>query len=362
MNFNQNTPTEPQAPIFKDVSDFIIETEDFTVSCITNIPDYEVLPPVLIENILYKGDNMLLYGPTKSYKSFLLLMLAIAIATGGEWLGFKCSEGNVLIIEFENGQAMTYERIKAILKENGINEDCLSRISIITLKKRADINTLVNGLIKNIPPQMYSAIIIDPIYKLLSGGESQAEIVDTVLSKIDELSKKLKTSIILSHHTKKEGQNYQNIIDRISGSGLIGRDMSALIGISSVSKKDDYKRERIETELRHFPQQSNFYININGTTYTKEEPAESHSDKNSTKNKSETKAEQFENNLVRYYKFLEKKVGEVTVRDFEELTDASKNTVKKYINAIPGFSIDNGVVKYIEEKNNYDNCGKEKNH
>ena len=194
-------------PIPKDVSDFTFETDDFTLSCITNTPKQEEMPPILIENILYKNHSMLFYGPSKSCKSFLLLMLAVAIISGGEWLGFKCSCGNVLIIEFENGQAMTYERIKAIMKENHIDEKYLSRVSVITLKKRADINTLVDGLIKNIPPEVYSAIIIDPVYKLLSGGESQAEIVDAVLSKIEELSKKLKTSVILCHHTKKEGAN-----------------------------------------------------------------------------------------------------------------------------------------------------------
>lgn len=211
-------------PIPKDVSDFTFETDDFTLSCITKTPEEKEKPPVLIENILYKSHSMLFYGPSKSFKSFLLLMLAVAIATGGEWLGFKCSQGNVLIIEFENGLAMTYDRLKLILDENNIDKKYLSRISIVTLKKRADINTLVDGLIKNIPPEKYSAIIVDPVYKLLSGCESQAEIVHSVFARIDELSKALDASVIVCHHTKKEGQTYQNFIDKISGSSLMGRD------------------------------------------------------------------------------------------------------------------------------------------
>ncbi len=335
-------------PIPKDVSDFTFETDDFTLSCITNTPKQEEMPPILIENILYKNHSMLFYGPSKSCKSFLLLMLTVAIISGGEWLGFKCSCGNVLIIEFENGQAMTYERIKAIMEENNIDEKYLSRVSVITLKKRADINTLVDGLIKNIPPEKYSAIIIDPVYKLLSGGESQAEIVDAVLSKIEELSKKLKTSVILCHHTKKEGQTYQNIIDRISGSGLIGRDMAALIGISSVSKKDDYKRERIEMELRHFPQQPPFYINISGSSCFVEKNKDS-SKTNTASTSAKDDCSEKSKDLIRFYNFLNNMNGTVKISQLEELMQLSKNTIKTYIDNTPGFTRDNkGVVTYTE--------------
>ncbi len=335
-------------PIPKDVSDFTFETDDFTLSCITNTPKQEEMPPILIENILYKNHSMLFYGPSKSCKSFLLLMLAVAIISGGEWLGFKCSCGNVLIIEFENGQAMTYERIKAIMEENNIDEKYLSRVSVITLKKRADINTLVDGLIKNIPPEKYSAIIIDPVYKLLSGGESQAEIVDAVLSKIEELSKKLKTSVILCHHTKKEGQTYQNIIDRISGSGLIGRDMAALIGISSVSKKDDYKRERIEMELRHFPQQPPFYINISGSSCFVEKNKDS-SKTNTASTSAKDDCSEKSKDLIRFYNFLNNMNGTVKISQLEELMQLSKNTIKTYIDNTPGFTRDNkGIVTYTE--------------
>lgn len=335
-------------PIPKDVSDFTFETDDFTLSCITNTPKQEEMPPILIENILYKNHSMLFYGPSKSCKSFLLLMLTVAIISGGEWLGFKCSCGNVLIIEFENGQAMTYERIKSIMKENNIDEKYLSRVSVITLKKRADINTLVDGLIKNIPPEVYSAIIIDPIYKLLSGGESQAETVDAVLSKIEELSKKLKTSVILCHHTKKEGQTYQNIIDRISGSGLIGRDMAALIGISSVSKKDDYKRERIEMELRHFPQQPPFYINISGSSCFVEKNKDS-SKTNTASTSAKDDCSEKAKDLIRFYNFLNNMNGTVKISQLEELMQLSKNTIKTYIDNTPGFTRDNkGVVTYTE--------------
>ena len=54
------------------------------------------LAPVLIEGILRQGHKMLISGSSKAGKSFLLMQLAIALAKGREWLGFKCKKSSVL--------------------------------------------------------------------------------------------------------------------------------------------------------------------------------------------------------------------------------------------------------------------------
>lgn len=334
-----------------DVSDFSFETDDFSVGCISKIPESKTEKPVLIENLLHQGHSMLLYGPAKSYKSFLLLMLCMAIATGTEWLGQKCSQGNVLIIEFENGEGMVLNRIKQILNENGLDETCLSRISILSAKNSLDINSLADGLIKNIPPKLYSAVIIDPIYSIMNGSESQAEFVDEVFNKIDELAKKTETSVILCHHTKKETQSYQSMVDRISGSSIIGRNIPSLVCISSVYEKDGYCREKIQTKLRHFPQQPPFYINIKGPSYTIEkEKIDTKTDSGSSKNSKDSRSDKTKD-LIRFCSFLKDNCGTVKISQLEELMGVSKNTLKKYIDETPGFSRDSkGIVAYTEPK------------
>ena len=59
------------------------------------------LNPELIEGVLRVGHKMLLSGPSKAGKSFLLLLLAIAFAEGWEWLGFKCRKSKVLYVNLE---------------------------------------------------------------------------------------------------------------------------------------------------------------------------------------------------------------------------------------------------------------------
>ena len=95
-----------------------------------DLPDVESLadvwtsiPPLadcLIEDILRKGHKMLVSGPSKAGKSFLLLELAIAIAEGSKWLGWQCQQGRVLYVNLELDRASCLHRIKDIYRRSGI--------------------------------------------------------------------------------------------------------------------------------------------------------------------------------------------------------------------------------------------------
>ena len=51
------------------------------------------LAPCLIEGVLRQGHKMLIAGPSKAGKSFLLIELCIAIAEGRKWLSWQCAQG-----------------------------------------------------------------------------------------------------------------------------------------------------------------------------------------------------------------------------------------------------------------------------
>ncbi len=59
---------------------------------IVSLSDYAANPPerpeALIEGVLRRGHKMIISGPSKCGKSFLLMALCIAIAEGLPWLGF----------------------------------------------------------------------------------------------------------------------------------------------------------------------------------------------------------------------------------------------------------------------------------
>ena len=58
-------------------------------------------PEEVISGIAHKGGKLSLGGGSKSYKTWTLLQLALAVADGKEWLGWPCRAGRVLYSNFE---------------------------------------------------------------------------------------------------------------------------------------------------------------------------------------------------------------------------------------------------------------------
>src|SRR5690554_6266406 len=87
------------------------------------------LAPALIEGILRKGHKMLISGSSKAGKSFLLMQLAIALAKGREWLGFKCKKSSVLYVNLEIDSASCINRFVEIYKRLGIEDRKSTRLN-----------------------------------------------------------------------------------------------------------------------------------------------------------------------------------------------------------------------------------------
>ena len=58
----------------------------FAEPAITEHEELPELPPELIEGVIRKGGKLLIAGASKAGKSYLLIELAVAVATGGWWL------------------------------------------------------------------------------------------------------------------------------------------------------------------------------------------------------------------------------------------------------------------------------------
>lgn len=77
------------------------------------------LAPELIEGILRVGHKMLLAGPSKAGKSFLLIQLAVSVAEGVSWLGCKCRQGRVLYVNLEVDHASCLHRFEDVYSAMG---------------------------------------------------------------------------------------------------------------------------------------------------------------------------------------------------------------------------------------------------
>jgi len=208
------------------------------------------IPPQVIDGVLYKAGKMIVGGTSKGRKTWSLMDLAAAVASGGKWWGFQCNLGDVLYINFELQEFQFRQRMEAILKARKCKD--ASRLHVLNLRgKAADMTILRPILEKAIAERDFSLLIFDPIYKLLgSRSENDASEMANLMNEFEALAVQSTAAVIFAHHFSKGAQAGKFAIDRMSGSGVLARDPDAILILSEHQEDDAYI---CETILRAFP-------------------------------------------------------------------------------------------------------------
>ena len=229
---------------------------------------WDDLPPVkpeLIEGILRQGHKMLLVSSSKAGKTFALVELAIAIAEGRRWLGFRCKQGPVLYLNMELDEASFDDRMKKVYEKMELTKTNRKNIDIVHLRGKVELlEKLIPQITRTMKAREYAAVILDPTYKLGIGDENAAEAVIKFTNAIDRIAN-AGASVIYAHHHSKGAQGAKASMDRASGSGVFARDADALLDMIELripkERMDEVKAEygervtawRLEATLREFP-------------------------------------------------------------------------------------------------------------
>jgi RecA-family ATPase len=220
------------------LSDFVewqhyIEDEMVEPLTVTNLGEiWDNMPPLkpeLIEGILRQGHKMLLVSSSKAGKTFALIELAIAIAEGRRWIGFRCKQGRVLYLNLELDEASFDDRMKRVYEAMDIEKKHPENIDIVHLRGKIEkLDKLVPQINRTLKAKEYMAVILDPTYKLGIGDENAADQVASFCNAIDRIANS-GVSVIYAHHHSKGAQGSKASMDRASGSGVFARDADALL-------------------------------------------------------------------------------------------------------------------------------------
>lgn len=215
-----------------------------------NMPE---LSPVLIDGILRQGHKMLLAGPSKAGKSFALIELCCSIAEGLPWFGFSCAQGRVMYVNLELDRASCLHRFKDVYNALGWKPNNISNIDIWNLRGSAiPMDKLAPKLIRRAKKKKYLAIIIDPIYKVITGDENSADQMAKFCNQFDMVCHDLGASVIYCHHHSKGTQGQKKSMDRASGSGVFSRDPDALLDLIQLETNEDilkHKANKVGLEI-----------------------------------------------------------------------------------------------------------------
>ena len=205
---------------------------------------------------------MLISGPSKAGKSFALMELSIAIAEGKPWLGFPCKKGRVLYVNLEIDPASCIMRFMKIYDALRLPRKNMDNIVIWNLRGHAvPLDKLVPKLIRRVRDQHFDAIIVDPIYKVITGDENNASDMAMFCNQFDKICTETGCATIYCHHHSKGTQGNKKAMDRASGSGVFARDPDAQLDMTplilseaqmNLLRDGNATAWRLESNLREF--------------------------------------------------------------------------------------------------------------
>lgn len=204
------------------------------------------LAPPLIEGVLRQGHKLLLAGPSKAGKSYALIELCCSIAEGRPWLGFPCAQGRVLYVNLELDRASCLHRFRDVYEASGARSLNLQNIDVWNLRGRSiPMDKLAPKLIRRCMKKNYIAIVIDPIYKIITGDENSADQMAKFCNQFDKVCTELGCAVIYCHHHSKGSQGGKRSMDRASGSGVFARDPDALLDLIELPVSEDLRRQEV---------------------------------------------------------------------------------------------------------------------
>lgn len=193
--------------------------------------DMPELAPPLIDGVLRQGHKMLLAGPSKAGKSYALIELCVAIAEGVPWMGFNVPRrGKVLYVNLELDRASCLHRFRDVYSAMGVGPANVGDIEVWNLRgKGKPMDELAPSLIRRALKTRPLAVVIDPIYKIITGDENSADQMARFCNQFDLVADSLGCAVIYCHHHSKGVQGGKKSMDRASGSGVFARDPDALL-------------------------------------------------------------------------------------------------------------------------------------
>lgn len=333
-----------------------------------NMPD---LAPPLIEGILREGHKMLIAGPSKAGKSFALIQLCISIAEGRPWFGFDCTQGKVLYVNLELDRASCLHRFKDVYEALDQQPSNIGNISIWNLRgKSLPMDQLAPKLIRRAQKRNYKAIIIDPIYKVITGDENSADQMANFCNQFDKVCTELKCAVIYCHHHSKGSQTGKRSMDRASGSGVFARDPDALLDLLELeleNMNEDKLQDapidtsqctawRMEGTLREYPkfkpvdlwfEYPIHKVDTNGFLAMAQFDSPQQKGANVINKRKKAAKEKKKEQIVDAFNIADAEngfTGQVEIKRVAELMEVSEKTLRRYLKESPVYNINLGKL------------------
>lgn len=220
------------------------ETDDLGIVQFSQMYGNVPMPnPAILYGVLRQGHKMMIAAPSKAGKSFSLIELALSLVTGKAWLGIPCRMSRVLYLNAEIDKNSFSNRVQKLCDKMKITKDDCKKLYCWNLRGKAipkrENESNEDAIIRAIKAYKCDVLIIDPIYKVMTGDENSAQDIRTFLDNVDTIASRSGAAIVFVHHFGKATQSqYSDPMSRASGSGVFARDPDAIITLSALDLRN----------------------------------------------------------------------------------------------------------------------------
>uniref|UniRef100_UPI0040470609 AAA family ATPase n=1 Tax=Limnohabitans sp. TaxID=1907725 RepID=UPI0040470609 len=211
----------------------------------------EAAPPELVRGLLYQGGTMMLSGASKSMKSYTMIALGLAVASGRDWLGFRCNAAPVLFLNLELQTFAMEARTREVAAALGINPPP-GFMAVHLRGELVNVDTLekmLRPLLKRFRPGL---VIVDPHYKISSASgveENSNDAQGLLLYRLENLVCPTGAALTLAHHFSKGDKSQTRAIDRAAGGGALARWPDVVM---TLTEHNEAACASVEMSLRNF--------------------------------------------------------------------------------------------------------------
>lgn len=207
----------------------------------------------LVEGLIPSGSTIVLSGSPASYKTWLILDIAIKIASGAKLFDkFNTSQAKVLIMDEESGEEMLQTRLKELGADASLPIYSLSNIGF----KLTEDQT--NKLIGQCIEYDIKFVIFDSLVRIHSKDENDASSMARVADQIKKFNAK-GIGVLFTHHNRKPGANSAiNQANEMRGSS----DILASVDCHLSNMRNDDSLTITQTKLRHRQELPAFRVGI----------------------------------------------------------------------------------------------------
>jgi hypothetical protein len=193
------------------------------------------LREVVVGGMLRRGQVGNIISTSKSYKTYLMLGMAISMAIGRQWLDrFEMIGGKVLIIDLELQPGDIVRRTREIAAAMHAPMDLVAeKIHVQSLRGKAGTVDQIERLILSLSPRAYDLVIIDPLYKTYPENfdENSNAHMTALYRRWERLAEHLDAAMFIVHHGTKGSQSDKRTVDVGAGASAQSRSADAHIAL-----------------------------------------------------------------------------------------------------------------------------------